>query len=745
MKTLYPLPRIWLVILLFPFVSIAQPVDLDWAQTKGSGATALDAIFAITTDDDGNVYSAGSFGGTVDFDFGSGVNSLTSQQHRDGFLCKEDSNGALLWVKQLKGVNNQKITDIKLDDSGNIYAIGDFNGITDFDPGTGTQMMDPADGGFFIWKLDANGDFVWTKQTKATLRGMDINSVGSQIVLVGYFSGSQPVDFDPGTGNYFLQANNFDGFILSLSASGNFQWAKQIGSTQYDNCEAIAIDVNDDILICGRFADSVDFDLGSATFYLDGGSSTAYVAKYEANGDLNWAKAFHPTSTQQVYGSRSLDLITDYTGNVHILGSFADSVDFDPGTSAFYLDGSAYEGDPYATSLVKLDSLGNFNWVKAYGQSNIESLDIDPFGNIYSFGSSSLDTIDIDPGINTHYVYGSNSFIQKLDAYGNLLWAGAFDGSNVQRGWSIHLDHTQNIYAGGEFRLDIDVDPGSGVDMRFNSGGINSGEDMFMVKLDQCFENLVLSKEECEGYEWPITGQTYTSSGNYFGIVSNEGQCDTVYELDLTIIPNTYATVVDSGCGDYFWSVSEETYVESGTYVHTLTNQAGCDSVVSLQLVLSPPLVSTFSMAGDTLTADAANLNYQWILCSNGATPINGANSQSYVITASGEYALVVSQNGCTDTSACQLIWITGVSALASQNIRVFPNPTEGSLNVSLDAQLELDEIVVRNLSGQVISQHEVSSDQFVLQLNQAAGFYIVEFYHGQQLIDRRQIVKSTR
>lgn len=120
----------------------------------------------------------------------------------------------------------------------------------------------------------------------------------------------------------------------------------------------------------------------------------------------------------------------------------------------------------------------------------------------------------------------------------------------------------------------------------------------------------------CNTYTWPINGQTYTTSGTYTATIANAAGCDSVITLNLTINQSTSATVNHTACQTYTWPVNSQTYTTSGTYTATIANAAGCDSVITLNLTIGGPSVSsvtvtecssyTWAQNGMTYTASGA-------------------------------------------------------------------------------------------------------------------------------------------
>ncbi|WP_169312056.1 T9SS type A sorting domain-containing protein [Fluviicola taffensis] len=96
----------------------------------------------------------------------------------------------------------------------------------------------------------------------------------------------------------------------------------------------------------------------------------------------------------------------------------------------------------------------------------------------------------------------------------------------------------------------------------------------------------------CTSYTWPQTGLTYNTSGVYRDTISNAAGCDSVISLNLTINQPTTAIVNHTACQTYTWPLNGATYVTSGTHTAIISNFIGCDSVVTLNLTIGGPSAS---------------------------------------------------------------------------------------------------------------------------------------------------------
>lgn len=127
--------------------------NLLWATSMGS--SNFDRGLGIATDTSGNVYASGGYQGTVDFDPGVGVANLTASTNidTDAYIQKLDKNGNFLWATSMgsSGIFEYAF-DIHVDEQGNVYTTGSYDGGMDFDPGAGVVSI-PTNGASDVYVL----------------------------------------------------------------------------------------------------------------------------------------------------------------------------------------------------------------------------------------------------------------------------------------------------------------------------------------------------------------------------------------------------------------------------------------------------------------------------------------------------------------------------------------------------------------------------------------------------------------
>jgi hypothetical protein len=126
----------------------------------------------------------------------------------------------------------------------------------------------------------------------------------------------------------------------------------------------------------------------------------------------------------------------------------------------------------------------------------------------------------------------------------------------------------------------------------------------------------------------------------------------------------TTSTDVIVACDSYTWE-DDITYTASNnTATYTLTNAAGCDSIVTLDLTIIPLPNTNVLQSGEILTVDQFADSYQWLDCDNDFAVVNGETNQSFIPDVTGNFAVEVTINGCSDTSICYIVDFTGINEL---------------------------------------------------------------------------------
>ncbi len=278
---------------------------------------------------------------------------------------------------------------------------------------------------------------------------------------------------------------------------------------------------------------------------------------------------------------------------------------------------------------------------------------------------------------------------------------------------------------------DVDDDNDQDVLLTGLNGSFQRIAKLYLNGALPCFSTSIEVITACDAYTW-IDGNTYTSSNNSASVtLTNTAGCDSIVMLDLTI-SNTTSGVDEPifACDAYTW-IDGNTYTASNNSASvTLSNTAGCDSIVMLNLTVNTVDDLSISLNDDTFfsSIDIAT-SYQWLDCDNNFTPIAGANGQFFMPGSSGNYALEVVQNGCTAISDCESFNTVGVLENNFETeLKVFPNPTMGNFFVDLGAIRRDLEATLFDLNGKVLRNVYLSQEQIIrMSITEPRGIYLLK------------------
>ncbi len=232
---------------------------------------------------DGGLLIAGEFSGGISI----GAQSLTAAGSTDIFLARMDGGGQLVWLKRLGGINEESIDACVPHPAGGWVIAGTFRGVS---PLGIPELTSAGNRDAFMARLDADGNVTWSQRAGGT--GIDYGrqaAVDAQgnCFLVGSFTTS--ANFSGTSATVSAVGTPFDTFVAKYSASGAFQWARSVGGSQYDAVSCATADASGNLYVGGTFEQQATF--GAHTLTVQGVSGAdAYLAKFNANGDVVWAK-----------------------------------------------------------------------------------------------------------------------------------------------------------------------------------------------------------------------------------------------------------------------------------------------------------------------------------------------------------------------------------------------------------------------------------------------------------------------
>lgn len=265
-----------------PYVlSLDTAGTFQWAFANLVTANAMSPVLAISKQQE--IYVAGSFTGTYDFDPGIGVVNLTANGGDDIVVQKLNTGGQLLWAKSIGSTGNDKAGDIRVDTMGNLYLSGSFKSSMDADPGAGSMVLNShGSDDIFLVKWNANASLQYATSfggsSEDRSNGIWMDSLHA-VYLTGYFVGT--MDMDPGLPVVTTTSNGLtDAFVSKFNSNGQFVWGRSMGAYDFDYGYAITGDDLGHLYGLGAYRGLTDFDPGPGAYCPDTTLST-YLFKWD--------------------------------------------------------------------------------------------------------------------------------------------------------------------------------------------------------------------------------------------------------------------------------------------------------------------------------------------------------------------------------------------------------------------------------------------------------------------------------
>ena len=465
-----------------------------------------------------------------------------------------------------------------------------------------------------------------------------------------------------------------DGDVDVLSASINddkIAWYENDGNQSFTT-HVITTSANGARSVyAGDLDGDGDVDVLSASYHDD------KIAWYENDGNQSFATHIITTNADRASSVFAKDIDSD--GDIDVVSSS----EFDNKVAWYENDGN----QSFLTHIITTNAIGALD---------VFAADIDSDGDVDILTATDAASYQGNDQIDIYSNDGNQNFIRQtvVKSYNQYRSVMASDIDNdgdldfittAYLGDDIDLYENKLINTISESACDSYTSPSG--NQIWNTSGIYFDtitncptciDSIIKVDLTIYYSsyNSVDTITACDNYTW-IDGNSYNSTNNTAThTLSSVYGCDSLVSLDLTINSSSTGITTQTACISYTW-IDGNTYTSStNTPTYTLTNAAGCDSVVTLNLTVNT-VNNSVSNSIPTLTADATGATYQWLDCNNNYAPIPGETNQSFTANANGSYAVEVTQNGCVDTSACEQVNNVGINEINS-NITLHPNPTTG-------------------------------------------------------------------
>ncbi len=281
-----------------------------------------------------------------------------------------------------------------------------------------------------------------------------------------------------------------------------------------------------------------------------------------------------------------------------------------------------------------------------------------------------------------------------------------------------------------------------------NSSGCDSTATLNLIILSETTSSTSITN--CDSYSW--NGQTFNQSGTYSYTTTNSAGCDSTATLLLTLNQSEQTSFSTTTCDSFWWNANNQTYTTSGTYTAVLTNTAGCDSTVTLNLniTISPekPLLSVNQpeCPGDLVELTAIvqpGAGVQWEEPGNFTSNLT-ENTFPLTTELTGNYSAYAILNNCISDTTFVNAQLVPVNTFDASQLPNVLTANKDNINDVLDLNLSFHTCMRYTISifdrwGNELFEQSESSEPFSGktrsgdELNAGVYFYKLNYEGGEK------------
>jgi uncharacterized delta-60 repeat protein len=465
---------------------------------KRAGGSDLDEGDAITSLSDNSVVVAGTFGTTATFGQGEpNQKNLTAVGSCDVFIARYNPDGTLAWAKSAGGVDYDECPGITALSDNSVVVTGYFYSPTiTFAKGEANETTLNNHAGeldIYIAKYNPDGTLAWAKVAggNADDCAYAITACSDDSTVVTGFYYETATFGKNETHQTTLISDGGDGwidiFIAKYNPNGTLEWAKSAGGPGDDEGYGITTLSDNSTVATGYFGDThqepATFGKGETnqTLLTPVDGKDIFIAKYNSNGTLAWAKRAGYSNEE---GSKAIASLTD--NSTVLTGYYVNSTVFGPGEANETTLTSVTSNDIF---IARLNTDGTLAWAKSAGGPTWQ----DDGSGIAALSDNSCvitgffnNSATFAPGESNETVLTSTGevdiFIAKYSSDGSLVWVKNQGGEDWEKGFAITSLPDNSIAATGWFLGDSTF--GAGETNETTLTAFNFYSDIFVARFE---------------------------------------------------------------------------------------------------------------------------------------------------------------------------------------------------------------------------------------------------------------------
>lgn len=252
-----------------------------------------------------------------------------------------------------------------------------------------------------------------------------------------------------------------------------------------------------------------------------------------------------------------------------------------------------------------------------------------------------------------------------------------------------------------------------------------------------------LSAEICSGDSIYFGNRWIYNSGEYLEILPAADGCDSLLTLNVTVSPPGFSTLNEVICEGDTLNILGYQFTQAGNYSFEVP-ATRCDSFIVLNLNVIP-FEAGIELMNNTLIAPGGVQAYQWFDCLNNQ-PILGQNASTFSPSYSGLYAVqLTSTDGCTAMSECIQVIVTSNKNEAPIAFQIWPNPAQYQINIRAIQNQDADLVRIYDVSGRLLSEETVDivhgNTQLIVLNELAEGMYWITLIKGKSVLHTERLM----
>lgn len=407
---------------------------------KDGGLNNDEALDVAKDGQNNNIY-CGYYGSTANI----GGSILSNAGLSDIFVCKRNTNGGFLWVKQAGGASVDRAYAVATDNSSNVVVTGYISDVANF----GTTQLQTTNNSqdAFVAKYNSTGTLQWAIRLGGDGSdygfGIDTDASGN-IYVTGQYSGV--ATFGPFSSTSTWDAANsvftMDIFVCKISPVGDVLWLKTGAADEDNRGNDISVGPDGSVYMTGYFSGDITFD---AT-YTNDIANVGFVLKMDTNGNelflLKISSGYLSCEDIEATADLGFTVAGNYVGQMVVMETVPVSYTANYDNNIF---------------LLRCDGAGHVVAFADDGSDNalaLSAMNYDASGNAFVTGSFRCDFTEynIELGGNLFYSAGfQDVFVAKFDGTLNRQWMRQYGGPGDSDAYGIAIGGTTErpVIAGG--------------------------------------------------------------------------------------------------------------------------------------------------------------------------------------------------------------------------------------------------------------------------------------------------------